>query len=619
MADSKKTMVLAFKTDAKDAIAGAKGLRTAIGDILQGHGSATNFLTSLESLGTGLTGLLGPLGDVIEAIGSVTSVVEKAVEKAAIRSDYLANVGTETFQRVRGATRQLIPEMELLRITNNAMHGEFALTARDLEMLGEVAVVLHRKYLVPTREAFEKLTRAVSTGSVESLKEFGIIIEGTKGPTDASRKALDELRVMSGLLGDTTATATESLERLKHTEEGFFEPKGLKKFTDEAARFQGAISDSNLQLAEMQGTLSAVTGKIEIQTTSVEELTRAWTAYFATRDRLTKEGKEQAAKEKVLEQGKRYQDEIQRRLLLAEEGRLRDKHSAEIDRAERIAEIKKREAEKAAREAAKPRETLVDQWAFEAAAAVSQFIEAEKARAAALADAYGAVDAAFVEQMARANEAAQAEMEFTAEAARLNWQEREADAWRTFWDDMRLEVLSFDDTIKKHGVDAFHSLARSGGEAMNALITGQADAGETIKNALHDMAEKEAIELWGLGIKGLVMGGLDLFWNPAAAASEFGAAAVAFSGAATLSALAGVTTPEEPGASGASGGGRTSERGAAASAGNTSNNITVQIGSGFWGDRKLAARELKKTLNEIDLTGAGPTVGRSAVHRRHAA
>lgn len=105
---------------------------------------------------------------------------------------------TDTLQRLRRAVRGTVDDMELMRITNEALQGGISVTEEQLEELVDVARRTGRSLGIDATESYQRFVQGIVRGRRQILDDLGIIVDwGT-----AYERAASEL-------GTTTDALTE--------------------------------------------------------------------------------------------------------------------------------------------------------------------------------------------------------------------------------------------------------------------------------------------------------------------------------------------------------------------------------------------------------------------------
>lgn len=224
---AEKSLVLKVTSSVGAATSGLKQVGQGIADMFTGgQGAAEKIARGSAIAVRGLSDALKALAPVARELIGAAEFAIKTIQFAGERQRLLGEVGTKTLDMMRGATSGLVTDQEILRASAKAMQGDFALTAEQLRIAGEAAVVLHSKGLGPTAEILERITDAMHRGEAEALKPYGISVVGVKTKSEQLAVAWDKLRDVGGDLDAQFRTMRNSGDNLQRT------MVGVKNTTD---------------------------------------------------------------------------------------------------------------------------------------------------------------------------------------------------------------------------------------------------------------------------------------------------------------------------------------------------------------------------------------------------
>lgn len=147
------------------------------------------------------TEIQGALGIASVAIGAFTGLVAGAVTGLVMLGQRGSTVDdiTSSFKgltaemgsfddvigALRGSVDGTISDFELMKTTNAALSRGLVLTKDELALTGETARILADRVGIDTAEAFETLTKVMSTGTTKALKGIGFETIDAKAATEA--------------------------------------------------------------------------------------------------------------------------------------------------------------------------------------------------------------------------------------------------------------------------------------------------------------------------------------------------------------------------------------------------------------------------------------------------
>lgn len=660
-----KSLVLRIQADSKNAKTGIKEVHDALDEMMRGtEGSVGKVVGGLGKTFGAVNDVLGrialPIGLVVEA---AKSAVELA-EYAAKREELAAHSSRAAVASLRNATGGLVTEMSLMKAAASSMTGDFALSQRQLDMVGRAALALHGP-LGTTSAILDDLTESLRTGDVGGLKKYGISLEDAKGKSEKYQLALAKLAqiasrgasaqrdltsatdtsaramvAVSNFWSDTKAAAGDTVNYLaegvvaigdwddylaSHLAnamiwvDNFGQSTGVA--SDEQNRLYLAARRANVALAEQAKQAKALADEAfgRNMKAAAENVYRTFELLEYRRQRFMGTLAADAAATNSFWLGSMSN------LLLADE---------EFFRRVDASEAKRHERDKAAAEARRERrwEDFLHQMAMAKLEVDGFATSIEKAWATASmawmkAGAEMKERQAYMRALAYADAAAYGdafEHAMTYEGVGLPQKggsapDKELTKQQKAWKDLRESAKKYDQMLKDMGTDTLVQFGDSAAEAMFLLTSGQEGAAASLGNMLRGTLEMYGKELWAMSLKFLALATFDSAIGNPEAAGEWAAFGIATAGAVAVSAAAGLVAPsssngagssaERPGSSGrpsANYDGMSS--GSSGGGGNTE--IHFHFGWGILaGDEKAMGREVEKVLVRSNLMGAGRSRG----------
>lgn len=115
-------------------------------------------------------------------------------------------VPTQAVNGFRQSLQGTVSDIDILRVANRGMQGDFRLTAQQMDLVLRTAHELHNRGFGPTVEIANKLIDALGEKSVAKLDDFGIALEATKNKTQDNAKAFVKFQE---ILRDPTAVDSQ--------------------------------------------------------------------------------------------------------------------------------------------------------------------------------------------------------------------------------------------------------------------------------------------------------------------------------------------------------------------------------------------------------------------------
>jgi hypothetical protein len=163
---------------------------------------------SLQKWAEGLTKInvvLSAVTKAIQAGAEAYKVYEKHATLAIASNKY-------SLEALRVASKGLRTDMELLTLAAKAQNTTFKLGQGELELALQAMQAFERQGQ-DSAKVFEVVGKAITEGTVEPLKEFGVVVEGAKTPAEKYRQLMNELRKVAHGVAGAQDTATESFRK----------------------------------------------------------------------------------------------------------------------------------------------------------------------------------------------------------------------------------------------------------------------------------------------------------------------------------------------------------------------------------------------------------------------
>lgn len=202
-----------------------------------------------EKQNSAIDGQLDQLAKVGVALGVVAgaaAVLSKGFDTLATNTRLRAATVGVSMEGLRKSTRNLVDDTELMTFAASAMNGTFKLTQEQMEGALAGAVALRKTMGKPLEETMERVRKAVTEGSVEPLKELGLIsknvandsIEGVNEAlrllAEQSREAGPDLRLPGDEMSEAAIEMENAMDSLSES---------LGKLAVALAPIVGALSE----------------------------------------------------------------------------------------------------------------------------------------------------------------------------------------------------------------------------------------------------------------------------------------------------------------------------------------------------------------------------------------
>jgi hypothetical protein len=211
MADFVSSILLQFKTDTRLAKAQIKDLADEQKKLAQSSLAAT------ERQNLGLEAQVAKWGKIAGAVGIAVGAVQlasHAVDEYGRHSRLVAAAGEADFKRIQAASHGLLTETEALKIAAAGTNGVMRLSQREMEAVAKASVVLRNRGH-DLSEVHQELTKAITEGSVEGLKKFGISLEGLKPGQERHIGLMTALSEINAEAGDNIERAGDKSAQAK--------------------------------------------------------------------------------------------------------------------------------------------------------------------------------------------------------------------------------------------------------------------------------------------------------------------------------------------------------------------------------------------------------------------
>lgn len=263
--DLTSTVLTVYKVDVKPAKEGLKELKGAQKE------QAEAAIAASEKQNTAIDNQLAMLGKATLAVGAVVAAYKlaevglEAYEKRSRLS--AATVGVDLIG-LQNATKGLVSETRLLEFASKAMNGTFKLSQSQMEQAVTGALALRKTLGVDLQKALEITQKSLVEGSVEPLKELGIVIKDVENDTrEGLNAALKELAQQAKLAGpdlripgdemtEAQVAMSDSVEQLKISLGGLAQSLSpvIAKLAEMVAHLASAVSWAG-QFGEYAGYL----------------------------------------------------------------------------------------------------------------------------------------------------------------------------------------------------------------------------------------------------------------------------------------------------------------------------------------------------------------------------
>ena len=214
------------KASAKNAehIDKLKGKLDAAAKSSKGAGNA--FSESISGFATGAN-------QAMELVGKIDEWSARSVKIAGVSANFTGNI-----DKMRAATRGLVTDFDLMRLSNQAMSLGVAKTPQDMEALAAAADKLAAKMGVDVTSAMESLLAGVGRGSTEMLDNLGIILK--------QESAQERYAAALGKTRDQL-TSQEKSEA--------FRIEAMKAITKAAGEVKQGANDASVSFAQLATTI----------------------------------------------------------------------------------------------------------------------------------------------------------------------------------------------------------------------------------------------------------------------------------------------------------------------------------------------------------------------------
>lgn len=209
------TVLTRYKADTTDA---KQKIRQLSGEQKK---AAKEHLKSLEDQNAGIQRHIDKIGKIAFAVGAITGAVvvaKKAWDMYVDDSTLRLNLHEHNIEALKVAAGGLRTEHELMQLAVADNNGAWNLNQKQLETV-TMAMRSLEKQGNDSNRVFENVKKAVTEGSIEPLKEFGIVIEGVTGKEaqmSAFMQAMqDETHKFGGDLTNVNDDAKKSMVALK--------------------------------------------------------------------------------------------------------------------------------------------------------------------------------------------------------------------------------------------------------------------------------------------------------------------------------------------------------------------------------------------------------------------
>lgn len=167
--------------------------------------------TSWINAAAGMSVIENVLGKVGGALASVNQALrDQGQFFSAVKNEFeLAAV-----QMAMAASDGMIKPMTLARGANVLMRGDLALTQEQMNTVAKAAIELGRATGNDVNQVFDTLSKAISTGAVKSLADYGIIINEGGSKSEKAAIALKRLEDRFGSLTIAVGDAAEAQDKL---------------------------------------------------------------------------------------------------------------------------------------------------------------------------------------------------------------------------------------------------------------------------------------------------------------------------------------------------------------------------------------------------------------------
>jgi hypothetical protein len=243
--------------------------------------------TAVKNLQKSFGGMLSDAGSAAVKLNQSLELIEKGM--AAVRygigamkfkeeMDRLSTaIPTETLEKLDRATGGAVARLDLLRLASKNMTGDFALSAKQMELVMQAAQALEQRGYGPVTEIAGRLTEAVKK-NVGKLDDFGISLKKTGDRQVDVNSAMSKFQE----LVDNTAPISEQARTIRDLESAFRTlADGIKYAVASAIEGIARVSMEILGI-DPEGERSKTAGLI-YKVERAQAANAAWEADFARR------------------------------------------------------------------------------------------------------------------------------------------------------------------------------------------------------------------------------------------------------------------------------------------------------------------------------------------------
>lgn len=209
-------VLLRYKADTSDAKSKVKDLQGVQRDHAKAH------LQSLEDQNKGIEKHIATIGKIGIGIGVATvavGVAQKAWASYQEDTKLRLNAHGHDINRLREASGGLKTDLQLLTLAAADNNGAWDLNQEQLETVVK-AMRSFEKQGRDSEKVMNAMEKALTEGSVEPLKEFGIVIEGVAGKEEKFRAFMqamgDQTKKFAGDLSTAKDGALQSLTEIEN-------------------------------------------------------------------------------------------------------------------------------------------------------------------------------------------------------------------------------------------------------------------------------------------------------------------------------------------------------------------------------------------------------------------
>lgn len=206
------------------------------------------------------------VGAVVASVAGAWKLAGASFESYVANSNLAAATQNISLEKLRGATRGLVEDTDLMRQAAALQTGVWKLNEREMERVMRAAMAIRKQTgeeLLPT---MQKLTESIRKGTTEELKRFGVnakTLGGTLTQLDEISERLGGNYEMRGdQLKRANISAANSIDNLKTSIGGLVAEMGpaiqvMADFVDWARKAAGEMSDHLAGVSSATGTGAA--------------------------------------------------------------------------------------------------------------------------------------------------------------------------------------------------------------------------------------------------------------------------------------------------------------------------------------------------------------------------